>query len=54
MAGLLSDERAGVIDFGGAVFKEMSLSQMSFRLSDHFPLWVEFITTAALKKWQKI
>jgi exonuclease III len=33
---------AGVIDFSGAVFKEMSLAEMSFRVSDHLPLWVEF------------
>jgi len=37
------NERAGAIDFAGAVFKELSASQMSFRVSDHFPLWVEFI-----------
>ncbi|HEY3310465.1 MAG TPA: endonuclease/exonuclease/phosphatase family protein [Anaerolineales bacterium] len=36
-------DKAGVIDFAGAVFKELTLSQMSFRLSDHFPLWAEFI-----------
>jgi hypothetical protein len=36
--------QAGVIDFAGAAFKELSLLQMTYRLSDHFPLWVEFIT----------
>jgi endonuclease/exonuclease/phosphatase family metal-dependent hydrolase len=41
---LETGERAGVIDFAGAVFKDLSLSQMSYRLSDHFPLWVEFLT----------
>lgn len=35
--------RAGVIDFAGAVYQEMTLRRMSFRVSDHFPLWVEFI-----------
>ncbi len=35
--------RAGSIDFSGAVFQELSLQQMSYRVSDHFPLWVEFI-----------
>ncbi|CAN5479830.1 hypothetical protein BH24GEM3_BH24GEM3_03880 [soil metagenome] len=40
---LLSEGRAGVVDFTGAVFKEMTLRQMSYRVSDHFPLWVEFI-----------
>jgi hypothetical protein len=36
-------DRAGSIDFAGAVFKEMSNFLMSYRVSDHFPLWVEFI-----------
>jgi endonuclease/exonuclease/phosphatase family metal-dependent hydrolase len=36
--------RAGVIDFSGAVYQEITLRQMSYRVSDHFPLWVEFIT----------
>ncbi|MDN3557443.1 endonuclease/exonuclease/phosphatase family protein [Halomonas maura] len=34
--------RAGLLDFAGAVFQELSLFQMSYRVSDHFPLWVEF------------
>ena len=34
---------AGVIDFTGAVYREISLLQMSYRVSDHFPLWAEFI-----------
>jgi endonuclease/exonuclease/phosphatase family metal-dependent hydrolase len=34
---------AGVVDITGSVFKEMSTSQMSYRVSDHFPLWIEFI-----------
>ncbi|MFN8091767.1 MAG: endonuclease/exonuclease/phosphatase family protein [Vicinamibacteria bacterium] len=36
--------RAGVVDFTGAVFKELTLQAMSFRVSDHFPLWAEFDT----------
>lgn len=36
------NDRAGIIDFSGAVFQEMSNFLMSFRVSDHFPLWVEF------------
>jgi exonuclease III len=36
------NERAGVIDFAGSVYKELTLRQMSYRVSDHFPLWVEF------------
>jgi len=34
--------RAGKVDFAGAVFKDQTLRGMSFRVSDHFPLWVEF------------
>jgi endonuclease/exonuclease/phosphatase family metal-dependent hydrolase len=33
---------AGTIDFAGAVFPELTPSQMTFRLSDHLPIWVEF------------
>jgi endonuclease/exonuclease/phosphatase family metal-dependent hydrolase len=42
--GLSYADKAGVIDFAGAVFPELTTSQMSFRVSDHFPLWVEFVT----------
>ncbi len=35
---------AGTIDFAGAVFPELSLGQMSHRVSDHLPLWVELAT----------
>lgn len=41
---LLSEGRAGVVDFTGTVFKELKPRQMSDRVSDHFPLWVEFLT----------
>lgn len=34
--------RAGVIDFAGASYRELTMRQMSFRVSDHFPLWIEF------------
>jgi hypothetical protein len=37
------NERAGVIDFAGSVFQELSAHQMTFRMSDHFPLWAEFV-----------
>lgn len=40
---LLTDGRAGVVDFGGAVYRELSPRQMTDRVSDHFPLWVEFL-----------
>lgn len=35
--------RAGKVNFAGAVFQELTLRGMSFRVSDHFPLWVEFL-----------
>ena len=41
---LLSNNRAGVINFAGAVYRDISLRKMSFLISDHFPIWVEFIT----------
>jgi len=36
--------RAGKVDFAGRVFQELTPFQMSFRVSDHFPLWIEFST----------
>jgi endonuclease/exonuclease/phosphatase family metal-dependent hydrolase len=36
--------RAGVVDFAGAVFQELTDRQMTYRVSDHFPLWCEFST----------
>jgi hypothetical protein len=41
---MMSEGRAGVIDFAGAVFPDPTLSQMSYRVSDHFPHWVESMT----------
>lgn len=35
---------AGTIDFTGAVYQELSARQVSPRISDHLPLWIEFIT----------
>jgi endonuclease/exonuclease/phosphatase family metal-dependent hydrolase len=43
------NDNAGVIDIVGATFKELTSSQMSFRVSDHFPLWVEFITDRSVE-----
>jgi len=40
---LLSNGLAGVIDFSGAKYKDITLRQMSYRVSDHLPIWVEFI-----------
>ncbi len=39
---LLVTQRAGVVNTAGAVFKELTPAQMSYRVSDHFPVWVEF------------
>ena len=44
------NERAGVIDFAGAVYQEISLQQMSYRVSDHFPLWVEFVVDRSVER----
>lgn len=41
---------AGVVDFTGAVYREMSLRSMSYRVSDHFPLWVEFLLDRSQEK----
>ena len=38
-------DKSGVIDFVGAVYKEIPLRQLPLRLSNHLPLWVEFIIT---------
>jgi hypothetical protein len=40
---LLTDGRAGVVDFAGAVYRELTPRQMTDRVSDHFPLWAEFL-----------
>jgi endonuclease/exonuclease/phosphatase family metal-dependent hydrolase len=34
--------RAGTIDFVGSLYQEITDHQMTFRVSDHFPLWAEF------------
>lgn len=44
------NERAGVIDFAGAVYKELTRRQMSYRVSDHFPLWVEFLVDRSTER----
>ena len=35
--------QCGVVDFVEAVFPELRSSSMTFRMSDHFPLWAEFM-----------
>jgi endonuclease/exonuclease/phosphatase family metal-dependent hydrolase len=38
----LKYRKAGNFDFRGVVMANLTMSQLSFRLSDHLPLWVEF------------
>lgn len=40
---LITTGRAGVVDFVNILYEELSPNQMSYRVSDHFPIWVEFI-----------
>jgi endonuclease/exonuclease/phosphatase family metal-dependent hydrolase len=42
--------RAGKVDFAGRVFQELTRFQMSFRVSDHFPLWIEFSTDRTVEQ----
>ncbi len=42
LAGLTYTGHAGGIDFRPYVFQGMSTNELSWRVSDHFPLWVEF------------
>ena len=44
------NNQAGVIDISGATYRELSLRQMSFRISDHFPLWIEFIVDRSVER----
>ena len=41
---LLDRGAAGVIDYRGTVYKELTGRQVTDRVSDHLPLWVEFVT----------
>ncbi len=41
---LLSRGAAGVVDFRNTVYKELEPRQVTDRVSDHLPLWVEFVT----------
>jgi endonuclease/exonuclease/phosphatase family metal-dependent hydrolase len=41
--GLKFSDRAGVVNFVGAIYPELTTSQLSFRVSDHFALWSEFL-----------
>jgi len=37
------DGGAGYFDFAGVVMSELDRTELSWKLSDHFPLWVEFL-----------
>lgn len=50
---LLTSEHAGVINFTGAVFQEITPFLASFRISDHFPLWVEFLVDRSTEQMAK-
>jgi endonuclease/exonuclease/phosphatase family metal-dependent hydrolase len=39
---LIYTDRAGVVDFAHALYPELTTQEMTYRVSDHFPLWVEF------------
>lgn len=51
---LLTNENAGVIDFADTIYyKELTVKEMSFRVSDHFPIWVEFIIDRSTEQMRK-
>ena len=39
-------QRAGGFDFRGLVLPALSDTELSWRISDHFPLWTEFLLGA--------
>lgn len=52
--GLRPSGRAGSIDFAGAVFQGLTTAQVSPRVSDHLPLWVEFTTDRSEERMAKV
>ncbi len=40
---MIYNKNAGVINFIDAVYKELSTRKIPSRVSDHFPVWIEFI-----------
>ena len=48
---LKASGKSGVIDYSDAVFTEMTRTAMSFRMSDHLPLWTEFIID---RSWEQM
>ncbi|MBN2386726.1 MAG: endonuclease/exonuclease/phosphatase family protein [Anaerolineales bacterium] len=51
---LTASGRAGTIDFTSAVFKDKNPSEMSYQMSDHFPLWAEFFTDRSSEQMARI
>lgn len=41
---------AGSVDFVNVVYKDINTMQMSYRVSDHFPLWAEFRIDRSVEK----
>jgi hypothetical protein len=39
-------QRAGGFDFRGLVMPSLSDTELSWRISDHYPLWAEFLLNA--------
>ena len=52
--GLRPSGRAGTVDFSGAVFQELTQAQVSPRISDHMPLWIEFSTDRSEEAMAKV
>jgi endonuclease/exonuclease/phosphatase family metal-dependent hydrolase len=47
---LLCSDRAGAINFAGAVYQELTRRQMSYRVSNHLPLWTEFMVDRSTER----
>jgi hypothetical protein len=45
LQGLTYAQRAGSFDFIPHVLRDLSRSEVSWRISDHYPLWCEFLLT---------
>ncbi|XAS69918.1 endonuclease/exonuclease/phosphatase family protein (plasmid) [Micrococcaceae bacterium Sec5.7] len=43
LQGLTYGQRAGSFDFIPHVFRDLTRSEVSWRISDHYPLWCEFL-----------
>lgn len=44
--GLTYSGQAGIFDFVGVLRPDLDTSDLSWRISDHYPLWVEFLTAS--------